>query len=180
MEVFCAPKQTVKSWGEGGGERDWNWQSHGELGSSQKQSNCRWLNYIWNNNSIQAVNLVGTFTTIDTTSSHFNEVNIDKIQALAVWFVLPSTIVASWLWLGGPNIGQTNGLHTLYKKQINQKKSQFIPISVSQQTTKRLHVKRLSLKIIFNIAWFSGLFWYKKCLLATETSIISGYYTSST
>ena len=118
MEIFCAPKPNCR---KPGGERVWNWLSHGELRSSQKQSNCRWLNYIWNYNSRQAVNMVGKFTTIDTTSSHFNEVNIDKIQALAVWFVLASTIVASWLWLGHPNIGQTNGLHSLYKKQINKK-----------------------------------------------------------
>ena len=47
---------------------------------------------------------------------HRKEFNIDGIQALADFFILAWTIVSCWSRLEGPNIGQTNGLHILYKK----------------------------------------------------------------
>ena len=70
--IFCAPKQTVKNRGGGGG---------GVRGikidrAMNNWANFRWLNYIWDNHSRQAVNMVGKFTTIDTVSSHCNELNI--------------------------------------------------------------------------------------------------------
>jgi len=75
MEIFCAPKQTVKSAGGWAGlELTEPWRT----GSSEKQSNyCRWLNNIWDNNSRQAVNMIGKI--------YYNRFDICTLQRIYHW-----------------------------------------------------------------------------------------------
>ena len=69
-DVLCTKTNCQKP-GRGGGGRGIKIDR-----AMNNWANCRWLNYIWDNHSRQAVNMVGKFTTIDTTSSHCNELNI--------------------------------------------------------------------------------------------------------